>query len=153
MHSKKLLRLGALDVTLTDWWRTILAYFLKNKKTRCVVTRRTSARCFQVNSLVWQAYFCFCDWIPLCQVGSATGNQFGSLLASRFRRPTWRNVYTWVMILPESSAWRIFPRWYRVLVTKIKPTGQPDAPTWELFGPQGTASFWERTEAPFPPKT
>ena len=47
---KKLLRLGALDVTLTDWWRTILAYFLKNKKTRCVVTRRTHARCFQVNS-------------------------------------------------------------------------------------------------------
>ena len=29
--------------------------------------------------------------------------------------------------------------------------GQPDAPTWELLGPQGTASFWEKTEAPLPP--
>ena len=32
----------------------------------------------------------------------------------------------------------------------LRPTGQPDAPTWELLGPQGTASFWERTEAPLP---
>ena len=31
-----------------------------------------------------------------------------------------------------------------------RPTGQPDAPTWELLGPQGTASFWERTQAPLP---
>ena len=31
-----------------------------------------------------------------------------------------------------------------------RPTGQPDAPTWELLGPQGTPSFWERTEAPLP---
>ena len=28
--------------------------------------------------------------------------------------------------------------------------GQFDAPTWELLGPQGTASFWETTEAPLP---
>ena len=28
--------------------------------------------------------------------------------------------------------------------------GQPDAPTWELLGPQGTATFWEKTEAPLP---
>ena len=27
----------------------------------------------------------------------------------------------WVMILPEKSSWRIFPRWCRVLVTKIIP--------------------------------
>ena len=33
-----------------------------------------------------------------------------------------------------------------------RPTGQPDAPTWELLGPQGTASFWEKTEAPLPPQ-
>ena len=32
-----------------------------------------------------------------------------------------------------------------------RPTGLPDAPTWELIGPQGTASFWERAEAPLPP--
>ena len=32
-----------------------------------------------------------------------------------------------------------------------RPAGQPDALTWELLGPQGTASFWERTEAPLPP--
>ena len=31
-----------------------------------------------------------------------------------------------------------------------RPTGQPDAPTWELNGPQGTASWWKRTEAPLP---
>ena len=31
-----------------------------------------------------------------------------------------------------------------------RPTGQPDAPAWELLGPQGTASFWERTEAELP---
>ena len=31
-----------------------------------------------------------------------------------------------------------------------RPTGQPDAPTWELLGPQGIASFWESTEAPLP---
>ena len=32
-----------------------------------------------------------------------------------------------------------------------RPMEQPDAPTWELLGPQGTASSWERTEAPLPP--
>ena len=31
-----------------------------------------------------------------------------------------------------------------------RPLGQPDAPTWELLGPQGAASFWEKTEAPLP---
>ena len=30
----------------------------------------------------------------------------------------------------------------------LRPEGQPDAPTWELL--QGTASLWERTEAPLP---
>ena len=29
--------------------------------------------------------------------------------------------------------------------------GQPDALPWEPIGPQGTASFWERTETPLPP--
>ena len=28
--------------------------------------------------------------------------------------------------------------------------GEPDAPTWKLSGTQGTASFWEKTEAPLP---
>ena len=28
--------------------------------------------------------------------------------------------------------------------------GEHDTPTWKLSGTQGTASFWERTEAPFP---
>ena len=55
------------------------------------------------------------------QLGSANGNHSGSLLASRFRRATWRNAYTWAMFLPENGGWRIFPRWYRVLVTKIIP--------------------------------
>ena len=32
-----------------------------------------------------------------------------------------------------------------------RPTGQPDAPTWDIIGPLGTASFWERTKAPLPP--
>ena len=30
----------------------------------------------------------------------------------------------------------------------VRPAGQPDAVPWEPVGPQGTASFWERTEAP-----
>ena len=29
--------------------------------------------------------------------------------------------------------------------------GEHDAPTWKLSGTQGTASFWERAEAPLPP--
>ena len=29
--------------------------------------------------------------------------------------------------------------------------GQRDALTWEPIGPQGTATFWEKTEAPSPP--
>ena len=31
-----------------------------------------------------------------------------------------------------------------------RPMGKPDAPAGELLGPQGTASFWEKTEAPLP---
>ena len=39
-------------------------------------------------------------------------------------------------------------------ISAPRPTEQPDAPTSELLGRQGTASFWERTEAPLPlPKT
>ena len=75
------------------------------------------------------------------------------------------NGYIWVMIHPENSAWGIFPRWYRVPVTKFippnkshfeeapsapRPTEQPDSSTWELMVPQGTVSFWERTETPLP---
>ena len=63
----------------------------------------------------------FVTEFPSCQVGSANGNPSGSPLANRFRRPTWRNGYTWVMILPESSAWRIFLLLCRVLFTKIIP--------------------------------
>ena len=34
-----------------------------------------------------------------------------------------------------------------------QPVGQPDAPTWELLGSEGTATFWEKTEAQLlPPK-
>ena len=33
-----------------------------------------------------------------------------------------------------------------------RPTGQPNVPTSELNGPQGTASFWETTEALLPPR-
>ena len=34
-----------------------------------------------------------------------------------------------------------------------RPAEQPDALPWEDVGLQGTASFWERTEAPLPPFT
>ena len=43
-------------------------------------------------------------------------------MATRFRKPTLKNGYIWVMIpqvTSESSAWLIFPRWYRILSTKI----------------------------------
>ena len=32
-----------------------------------------------------------------------------------------------------------------------RPAGQLDAFPWEPIGPQGTASFWGRTEEPLPP--
>ena len=72
---------------------------------------------------------------------------------------------TWVMILPENSALRIFPRWYRVLVTKILPLNkscpkkhpQPQDQRcslmllpWNLLDP-GYCILRERTEAPLPP--
>ena len=33
----------------------------------------------------------------------------------------------------------------------LRPAGQPDALPWEPVGPQGTAYFWGRNEAPLPP--
>ena len=112
--------------------------------------------------LIGSRTFVFVTEFPHVRLGLPMDTILDLLLANRFRRPTWRNGYTWVMILPESSAWRMFLRWYRVLVTLIvrpeatwsstfstKTNGQPCALTWELLGPQGTASFWERTEAPF----
>ena len=89
-----------------------------------MVTRRTHARCSQVNSLLGKCACSFCDRISLCRVGSANGNHFGFQLATRFRKPTLRNGYTWVMI-PQvtsgSNAWLIFLRWYIILNTKIVP--------------------------------
>ena len=95
---EKLPRLGALDGTLTDWFRTIHTNLLNSDL--LVVTFRTHARCFQANSLGWQAYCCFLWLIPLCQVGSAIGNHSGSLLVRRARRPTWRK---WVYSGDDSS--------------------------------------------------
>ena len=69
----------------------------------------------------WQACI-FGTHFPLCQVGSVNGNHFGSRLATRFRRLTWRNGYTWVMtpqVTSESSARRMFLRWYMIPNTKI----------------------------------
>ena len=51
-------------------------------------------------------------------------NPSGSLLVSRFRRPTWRNVFTWVMILPTNKVWRIILRLCRVPVTKVTSPNQ-----------------------------
>ena len=115
-------------------------------------------------------------WIsshPTCQVGSVNGNYFGSRSATHFRKLTWRNGFTWVMtpqVTSESSAWRIFLRWYMMPNTKIVPpyrnalkkhlrhrdrhgrkSGEHGTPTWKISGTQGTASFWERAEAPPPP--
>ena len=71
----------------------------------------------------------------------------------------------WIHMGDDSSGEQCI-RWYRVLVTKIRhpnqsylkkhlqpprSAGQPDALTWEPIGPQGAASFRERTEAPLPP--
>ena len=54
---------------------------------------------------------------------------------------------------------KIFLRWYSTTKNQrleeapsaARSAGEPDAPTWEPIGPQGTPSFWERTEAPLPP--
>ena len=137
-----------------------------------MVTCRTHARCSQINSLIGSC--ASCDRVSVCRVGSANGIHFGFQLATRSRKPTLKNGYTWVMIpqvTSESSAWLIFLRWYRVLNTKIVPPNINDlkkhfrhrdrhgkqvenmiGPPWKLSGTQGTASFWERTEAPLPPQ-
>ena len=131
-----------------------------------MVTCRTHARCSQVNSLIANCAFSSCDRVSLCRNGSANGNHFGFQLATRFRKPTLRNGYIWVMI-PQvtsgSKAWLIFLRWYRVLNTKIVPQNINDLRKHlqhrdqrgslmllpgNFLDPQGTASFWERTEAP-----
>ena len=108
-----------------------------------------------------------------CRAGFANGNHFGSLLATHFRRPTSKNGYVLVMIpqvTPVTISVKAIPTgnvsmMVRSSENKVctvkhqqpldalsapRPMGQPDAPTWELLGPQGTASFWEKTDAPLP---
>ena len=74
-----------------------------------------------------RVHFLFATVFPLCRFGSANGNDFGIQLATRFRKPTLRNGYIWVMI-PQvtsgSSALKQFLRlislrWYIILNTKI----------------------------------
>ena len=67
---------------------------------------------------------------------------------------------------PDEQDSANFPALVHCLVTKVtsphqscmkktlpahRPAGQPDALLWEHIGPQGTASFWERIEAPLLP--
>ena len=99
-----------------------------------MVTYRTHARCSRVTSLIGNCAFSFCDRVSLCRVGSANGNHSGFQLATRFRKPTLRNGYIWVMtprVTLGSSASkqflrRIFLRWYINMITKIVPSNIND---------------------------
>ena len=72
-------------------WRTIRTCFLK-KKTRCVVTYRTHARLlFKSIFLFGKHTVVFVAEFPYVRLGLPNGNHSGSLLANRFRRPTWEN--------------------------------------------------------------
>ena len=88
------------------------------------------------------------------QGGCANGNHFGFLLADRSRRPTWNNGFTGddssanITMMKDCTTKQTRPE---EAPSAPRPTGQPDTPTWELIGPQGTASFSERTEPPLPP--
>ena len=91
-----------------------------------------------------------------CRVGSDNGKHFGFQMATRFRRPTWKNGCTWVMT-PQKGAD------YKDCTTKHKlpedaPSaprsswqagGEHDTPTWKLSGTQGTASFSPRPQCNF----
>ena len=163
--ARNVLRLGALGVSSRIGGERFARTYLK--EARWFVTFRTHARLLSSQSTDWQAFccFCFCGWIFPWQ-GSASGNSSGSLLVSRFGRPTWRNGYTQAMILPTNKDSRIFLRLCRAQATKAtspnqklrddappapRPVEQPDALHWKPTWLQGTAYFWERNEAPLPP--
>ena len=70
------------------------------------------------------------------------------------------------MTLPTNKDFRIFPALMQSpgnkgYISKTntrddappapRPAGRPDALPWEPVGPQDTAYFWERNEAPLPP--
>ena len=160
-HSlQSIARFCTREIPHTNWLRTTLTYFLNT--TRYAVTRRTHEHGSRVNSL--------------------SGRRRLGLSMETILDPDRRLVsegllggygYTWVMTpqeTSESSAWRIFLRWYMLLNTMIVPTvqkrpeeapsasrsswqacGEHGTPTWKISGTQGTASFWEKAEAPLPP--
>ena len=172
--TQQLLRLGALDVTLTDWWKTILTYVLE-KDTLCCDMSYTRA-------LFSSRFFCLAGVLFVC-VTEFPSVRLGLPVATLLD-PCWRIVsegllgghgYTWVMILPESSAWRIFLRWYSVLNTEIvRPSSLvllpgnfldprvlhrsgkerrhhlPPRPKCISIHPKQLTAFPERLELPFP---
>ena len=144
---------------------------------RCVVTCRTRARCSRVISLVGNGAFSFCDrvflmsgrvcqrkpfWIPVgdtfqkayleewFRVGDDSTSDFGehstkailTVDVSTTVRNSENKDCTVKQKQPLDAPSAPRSSW--------QPVEQLDAPTWELLGPQGTASFWERTEAPLP---
>ena len=100
-----------------------------------MVTCRTHALCSRVASLDGN---CACSFFRpcflSCWVGSADGFHSGFQLVTRFRKPTLKNGYTWVMIpqvTMESNALKQFlrlvsPRWYIILITKIVQSNSKD---------------------------
>ena len=162
--ARNVLHLGALSVPSRIGGERITRTYLKKRDSlvcdfwcTCVVTFTPIHR---LASILLLLLLCLNF---LCQVGSANGNPSGSLLGNRSRKPIW--IFTGDDSSDEQG-FSNFPSLVQssgnkgyISKTKLRddappalgPAGQPDALHWEPIGPQGTASFWERSEAPLPP--
>ena len=117
------------DVLLTDW-RTTLTYFLKNETLCCDMLH---TRALISSRFSWLAGVLLCLWLNSLMSGWVCQ-----------RKPFWIPV-------GESFQKDCLEEWIHMgwrSTFSTNTNGQPCALTWELLGPQGTASPWERTEAP-----
>ena len=161
--AQQLLRLGAQDVTLMDWWRTTLTYFLPKHTLLSwhVVHTRVVLKAIL---LTGRRTFCFCDWIA---PWSGSGLPMETILD-----PSWRLVSDGLLEGVDTHGWWLLKEPRRAVhcffsydgtgieykvrtkqkdVKKHLRHREHDTPTWKLSGTQGAASFWERTEASLPP--
>ena len=78
-------------------------------------------------------------WIPVGVLGydSSCGEQCMANIPTMVQGAGYKD-YTTKQKLPEEAP------------STPRQAGQPDALPWEPLGPQGTAYFWKRTEAPLP---
>ena len=103
-----------------------LTYFLNT--TRYVVTRRAHEHGHQVSSLSGRRAF-LRPLFPHVRLGPSMETIVDPTRRLVSEGLPWRNGYIWVMapqVTSESSAWRIFLRWYMMLNTKIVPPYKND---------------------------